>query len=85
MKVKTWGHAWHLGIPHSRDYCCIECGDSTLKQATDFFRKCKRHIIGFDSGEFAAIFRCPKCESIFWFHLNLDVVENFFSDFDEPV
>lgn len=74
MELKTWGVLWHQEIPRSRDYRCPECGDGTFyKLTTDNIRK---YIVGVDidqcgSYKVIAIFRCPKCEKLFWFHLDL--------------
>jgi len=81
MKLKTWGVSWNQELPHSIDYTCTECNDDSLKLDRGFIERCKKHIVGFDAGNHSAIFMCPKCFCLFWFHLNQDVAERFFSDF----
>jgi|688.fasta_scaffold1068579_1 hypothetical protein len=72
MKVKTWGERWHEELPRSRDNRCPECGNGTL--GTLSIENAQRNIVGIDTQGFCkviAIFRCPKCEILFWFHLDL--------------
>ncbi len=73
MEVKTWGERWHQEMPRSGDNRCPECGDETFGRLS--IKNVQRHIVGCDMGgtmtKVKAIFRCPKCESLFWFHLDL--------------
>ena len=71
--VKTVGVGWHSGLNHSRDYNCAECGDNTLELKEGFLVTWRNHIVGFDYDMSVGIFRCPKCENLFWFHLNLSI------------
>jgi hypothetical protein len=47
----------------------------------------RKHIVGCDEGcssyKVRAIFRCPKCESLFWFHLDYVFAEWVFEDMEE--
>jgi len=82
MKVKTWGVICHQEIPHSTDNRCPECGDKTLG-VSNLSNTAKPHIVGFEDGSMKAIFRCPGCDCLFWFHFMKDFVEDFFENFEE--
>ena len=84
MKVKTWGEMWHEELPRSRDNRCPKCGDGTLWKLTT--KNVQRHIVGLDdrgSYKVTAIFKCPKCEVLFWFHLDLVVAEGVLESMEE--
>lgn len=71
MNLKTWGETWNEDLLRSRDNRCPTCGNGTLGH-TDFYENCKKLIVGLQPGGFktVAIFRCPKCQNLFWFHLD---------------
>ena len=83
MIVRSWGKIWHCELPHSMDNRCPVCNDGTLGMtSSNFIAKCREHIVGFDAGNLAAIFECPRCGELFWFHLNPAIVVCFFKDFE---
>jgi len=73
MKVQTWGQAWHAEMQHSGDNCCPICRDPSLA-GSNFNDTFKVLIVGFEhcSPKPKAIFRCPSCNILFWFHLHPD-------------
>ena len=84
MKVKTWGELWHQELSHSGDNRRPESGDGTLGQFT--IKNMKRHIVGLDdhgSYKVIAIFKCPECEFLFWFHLDVALAGLVLEDMEE--
>lgn len=80
--MKTWGKVWHHELPHSMDYHCPGCNDSTMSVSSgSFVDTCKKHIVGFDAGSLAAVFECPACWTLFWFHLNPVIIDYCFKEF----
>jgi uncharacterized protein with PIN domain len=83
-KLKLGGEMWHEELPHSGDNRCPECGDGTLWKLT--IKNVQRHIVGLDdrcSYKVTAILKCPKCESLFWFHLDLAFAILVLQDMEE--
>ena len=85
MEVKTWGERWHEEMPRSRDNRCPTCSDGTLWKLT--FKNVQEHLVGLDDRndiyKITAIFKCPNCESLFWFHLDKIFAEWALEDVDE--
>ena len=72
MEVKTWGEGWHEDMSRSRDNRCPECGNGAL--GIPSVENIQKYIVGLDDGREAykvrGIFKCPRCENLFWFHLD---------------
>jgi uncharacterized protein with PIN domain len=85
MKIKTWGEPWYEEMSRSRDNRCPECHEGTLGRPS--IENVAKLLVGIDTrgGSFkvTAIFRCPKCENLFWFHLDLIFAEWVLEDMED--
>jgi len=79
MAEKSWGIRWNQGMQYASDLMCKCQGESLV-----LLERLKL-IVGFDTGGPATqrsvfvagigIFRCSKCQELYWFHLDSDAVE----------
>ena len=89
MLLKSWGKAYNpLTTKRVKDFRCPDCQWDLLdcKTRREVCEKTNQSIVGFSSSSPApsinnlsvgiVILECPKCSSLFWFHVTQEYVKS---------